>query len=608
MRTVFLSVLFASMVFAGTVTQSDWSGGPDVQGPVSEWEDYFWVSNNTEFNDGKLELSSVQITPVEHAVSGVFDGAISVYSSDLDGDGDVDIMGAGSLCDKITWWENTEGTGTVWTEHTVDGDFDYAASIFSADVDGDGDADILGAGSHCDDITWWENTDGTGMVWEEHIVDGDYDGAISVYSNDLDGDGDLDILGAGSHCDDITWWENTDGAGTVWIEHTVDGDFDFGVSVFSADVDGDGDADVLGAGWYCSDITWWENTDGTGTVWSEHTIDEDFDHACSVYCTDVDGDGDADVLGAGAYENEVTWWENNDGVGTVWTEHTIKEEYYGARSVYSTDIDCDGDADVLGAGYICSSITWWENIDGNGETWTEHTVDGDVYGAVSVYSMDVDGDGNMDILGAVFDEGDVTWWEVLSCSPVGSLESSILDAVDVSDWGIFLSNSQEPAGTSVSFQFRSSDDYSSMGAWSDTVFSPDTPLSGILTDSTRYLQYKVILKTSGIGLSPELAEVAFSYTSQVSVGETGSDEVPSWSLNTAENPSHGFFSALVSVPMNGLVELSLYDVSGRVVAEVSQELPAGTHSVNFTGLAQGVYFCTMRAGAFSATERIVVLK
>ncbi len=53
-------------------------------------------------------------------------------------------------------------------------------------------------------------------------------------------------------------------------------------------------------------------------------------------------------------------------------------------------------------------------------------------------------------------------------------------------------------------------------------------------------------------------------------------------------------------------DLLLYDVSGRVVAEVSQEFPTGTHSVIFGDLAEGVYFCTMEVGDFSVTETVVV--
>ena len=124
-----------------------------------------------------------------------FSGAQSVYSADVDGDGDLDILGAAHNADDITWWENTAGDGTAWTEHVIDGNFDAAYSVYSADVDGDGDLDVLGAAHNADDITWWENTAGDGTAWTEHTIDGSFDGAYSVYSADVDGDGDLDVLG-----------------------------------------------------------------------------------------------------------------------------------------------------------------------------------------------------------------------------------------------------------------------------------------------------------------------------------------------------------------------------------------------------------------------------
>ena len=610
MRLVLVAALFVlvSFSFSNTSTQTDWSGGPDIQGPVSDWGDSFWNSDSiADYNAGELCLLHILIIPAEHTIDVNFDGAWSVYSADVDGDGDADVLGAGRYCNEITWWENTDGTGTVWAEHIVDGDFNQPLSVYSTDVDGDGDADVLGAGNYCDDITWWENIDGTGTVWSKHTIDGEFDAAWSVYSTDVDGDGDADVLGAGASCDDITWWENTVGTGTVWVEHTVDGNFDGAMSVYSTDVDGDGDADVLGAGYNGDNIIWWENTDGTGTVWAEHNVDVNFDGAMCVYSTDVDGDYDADILGAGYECDDITWWENIDGTGTVWAEHAIDGNFNGASSVYSTDVDGDGDADVLGAGFFCDDITWWENIDGTGTAWEEHTVDGDFDGARSIYTADLDGDGDADVLGAGFDCDDLTWWDVKGYSPTASLESSILNPGDVGEWEIFASNSQSPAATSVSFQFRSSNDSSNMGVWSDTLFSPYILLDGILADFTRYLQYKVILQTADPTISPELFDVTFSYSLVLETDASESSEVPSLSLIVSENPSRGFFSALLSVPETGLVELSIYDVSGRVVSEAVLTLPIGTHTVTFDGLAEGVYFCTMRAGEFSATERIIVL-
>ena len=212
------------------------------------------------------------------------------------------------IADSDTW-DSFQFRFGVTEKITVDGDFDGATSVYSADVDGDGDLDIIGAAAGADDITWWENTAGDGSAWTKHVIDGDFDGATSVYAADVDGDGDLDVLGAANSADDITWWENTAGDGSSWTEHVIDGDFDGATSVYAADVDGDGDVDVIGASANDAGITWWENTAGDGSAWTEHVIDDAFFYARSVYSADVDGDGDLDVIGAASGSGyDITWW------------------------------------------------------------------------------------------------------------------------------------------------------------------------------------------------------------------------------------------------------------------------------------------------------------
>ena len=604
MLTLFVSILFVSLVFGGTVTQTDWSGGGGVQGPVSSWSDLFWTSGNIDFNQGELKLSLTPVSPIGHLVDGDFNGAYCVYAEDIDGDGDVDILGAAKGEDDISWWENSDsGSGIYWTEHIIGGNF-RGTSVRCADIDGDGDYDIIGASEIDDDITWWENVDGTGTSWAECTVDGNYDGAFSVYSSDIDGDGDTDVLGAGSFANDITWWENSDsGSGIYWTEHTVNGSFNGAHSVCSADIDGDGDNDVIGAAISDSDIAWWQNIGGTGINWSKCTVDGDFGGAYSVCTTDMDGDGDADIIGAAYSDDDISWWENTDGIGVIWVEHLVDGSFYAPVSVYATDVDGDGDADILGAAFDGRDLTWWENKNGTGTSWTEHTVDGNCDEARSAYARDIDGDGSVDILGASEGYDSITWWDVIGYEPLGVIESSILDVGDIGEWNNFSSNVYTPYFSSVSYQFRSSENSSDMGAWSDTVFSSETPLQGILADSTRYLQYRVILETPSSSATPELYDVFFSYSLLLEIA----DIEDSWSLHASENPAQGFFSAIVTAPETGVIELSLYDVSGRVITKTSQEFVAGTHSVSFTGLATGVYFCTMQAEQFSATERIVVI-
>ncbi len=335
----------------------------------------------------------------EHIIKSNFNGAWSVYATDMDDDGDVDILGAAYQADDIIWWENDGNEN--FTEHTIKSDFDGARSVYAIDVDGDTDIDILGAAYLADDIAWWEN-DGS-ENFTEHTIEGDFDGASSIYAIDIDGDTDIDILSAGYLADDITWWEN-DGSEN-FTEHTIEGDFRGAISIYAIDVDGDTDIDILGAGYLADDITWWEN-DGNENF-TEHTIEDDFNGAHYVYATDVDSDGDIDILGAAELADDITWWENDGSEN--FTEHTIKSNFNGAWSVYATDVDDDGDVDILGAAQIANDIAWWEN-DGS-ENFTEHTIEGDFDGASSVYATDVSGNGDVDVLGTALYSDDITWWE-----------------------------------------------------------------------------------------------------------------------------------------------------------------------------------------------------
>ena len=154
---------------------------------------------------------------------------------------------------------------------------------------------------------------------------------------------------------------NTVQANIGWTEHTIDGDFNGASSVYATDVDGDGDTDVLGAAWLGHYITWWRNDGGSPITWTEYTIKSNFYNASSVYATDVDGDGDTDILGAAAASKDITWWRNDGGSPITWTEYTIEDIFDGANSVYATDVDGNGDTDVLGAATNADDITWWES-------------------------------------------------------------------------------------------------------------------------------------------------------------------------------------------------------------------------------------------------------
>lgn len=78
-------------------------------------------------------------------------------------------------------------------------------ALYAADVDSDGDMDVLSTTMNTY-ITWWEN-DGSQNFTNHTIESGSLVGAVSVYATDIDSDGDVDVLGVHSNDSVIAWWE-----------------------------------------------------------------------------------------------------------------------------------------------------------------------------------------------------------------------------------------------------------------------------------------------------------------------------------------------------------------------------------------------------------------
>ena len=609
-----LVIMPLSLSNANIAVQSDWSAGDGIPGPICEWGNEFYQSSCIDWSDfpGSLLLSEdIQ----EYTVEVHFKGATSVYSEDINGDGYMDILGAARYGDNnIVWWENSDTSpGIYWVAHTIAGDLAGTESVYSEDIDGDGDMDVLGA--YSSSIAWWENIDGSGASWTKHIVAGYFINAKFVYSEDIDADGDMDVLGASSDANDIAWWDNIDGSGTSWTEHIVEGDFIGAACVHSQDMDNDGDMDILGAAFTINEISWWENSDtGAGIYWIEHVISDECLGAHCVYSQDIDSDGDMAFGIYASCNNEITWWENIDGSGTSWAEYIVDGDFTGAASVYSEDMDNDGDMDILGAAFSNGGIiAWWDNSDTSpGMIWVKHTVDRDFAGAVSIYSEDINCDGNMDILGAALSDNDITWWDLNGYYTVGTLESSILEIdwpVDNSiEWGEISWLGEEPSNTELSFLVRASDDPGNLGSWSDTIIVSGTNLAGLLGEYDRYLQYMAILETCDSIITPILDEINITWDFLGIEGTTEPIPAETELLPFSPNPTSAPYVRF-GLPEYASVRISIFDLSGRLVSEIhGDEYSPGFHYVPLRDLSPGIYFCRMISRDFIATHRFVVIE
>ena len=284
--------------------------------------------------------------------------------TDIDGDGDMDVLGCTWYGKKFYWYENTDGQGTYGQQNIIL--LQYQASVLQpADIDGDGDMDFVAAVAYPQSkIIWFENTDGQGSFGPEQFITSDVDYPRNLHVADIDNDGDLDLLSASLYDDKLAWYEN-DGTGNFGQQQIISIDLDFVYNVTTADIDGDGDLDVLSSTSSYSDpkVVWYENTDGQGTFGTANLIAAK--RSRNVKTGDFDGDGDIDIVFgyfSGTDYNKLFYYENANGAGSIWNEYII-DDTDGPYFVRVADFNNDGNLDILATNL---NDTYWYPNNGNG--------------------------------------------------------------------------------------------------------------------------------------------------------------------------------------------------------------------------------------------------
>jgi FG-GAP-like repeat/FG-GAP repeat len=388
--------------FSLTFGNFNGDGIPDAAGmrysPDNQNEVLSWLGNR---NDEWTER------PVDESIWGANDAK----AADLDNDGDMDIVGAANTADKLFGYKNLGNN--IYQKHLI-ADFEGVYAIHITNMDDISVPDILVASAFSNSIRLYRNFGN--MEFVQIHIDVDLTQAQSVHGVDVDGDGDKDVIGAGHGNNDVVWYDFHD---NFYQKIIVDGDLLGASDVVGVDLDQDGDVDILACGQLEDRVVWYENNGAES--FTRHTVASQMDGVKAAFPADFDGDGDLDVAGVLYAANEVVWWENNGAMS--FTTHLVASDFTQAYDIYVRDIDGDGSPDMAASSYGDDTIAWFQN-DGSGN-FTMHVIDGDFEGPRGLQVRDLDGDGRMDLVAAANRESQIGWWENLFGDPPDDLTLNI---------------------------------------------------------------------------------------------------------------------------------------------------------------------------------------
>ena len=189
-------------------------------------------------------------------VSGSFYGGKSVSIFDLDQDNDPDIIGAAATANSITWWENQQGNPISWNPHTITSNFLGCHDVDIVKMNSDTLYDIIGAGWLANEVSYWICNDLGNNLWTKTVVTNHLDTAVRAVGNDLDMDNDIDIVATGKITGELNIYENNNFS---WTEINLKPNFYGGWALRVEDMDGDGDDDIVSGASTLGALYWWEN-------------------------------------------------------------------------------------------------------------------------------------------------------------------------------------------------------------------------------------------------------------------------------------------------------------------------------------------------------------
>jgi regulation of enolase protein 1 (concanavalin A-like superfamily) len=354
-------------------------------------------------NDGRPEFVSATSKDSPGMHFRIYGGDLDV--GDMNNDGFLDIIVPDSdwrdLSGRVSWFENPRGDlGGVWKEHVIStwtgspGDsVAHMSEVAVGDIDGNGWLDVVTRDVSHGCFILLRSNDGSGWQTRKFVATNPREGLLLW---NPDGDGDLDILING-----------------VWFETPADPLY--GTYLLR----------TIAAPWYAAN----------------NGLDAIQDYACQVGVGDFNGDGRDDFAITNSEElNNAPSTDSKpkgvrvylsppDPMNGTWTEVVLDLLHFSWHSLEISDIDRDGDLDIVSGISLVGADNAPPNIvaflnDGTGMVFTKQTIDtgkDTLMADVNLYNAtlaDADGDGDPDLFAPDnWATGPIRYYENMSTVP-----------------------------------------------------------------------------------------------------------------------------------------------------------------------------------------------
>ena len=309
----------------------------------------------------------------------------AIRCADIDGDGDADMITANQAGDTLSTIAVTLGDGEGRFVNHEQSPYDNSVRVSSlevADLDSDGAPDIVTANFFTLELRW---NDGGGGFPESNSIEVDR-ATRFVTVADLDLDGLPDLIATNTSSDEVIVMMNLGDRDFAESARYFVGEYP--VSALAVDVDGDDDLDVVVVNRDSDDLSVLSN-DGSGALSDVARVTLAAGPSM-VTAADLDHDGTADLV-VGAEESVTVLF--NDGVGGFGAREHVAP---GAATIAARDIDSDGDADLVLGAASHSQVTVLINAQGG--LFLRPLVFDTEFSPKMMDVCDIDGDRDLDVV------------------------------------------------------------------------------------------------------------------------------------------------------------------------------------------------------------------